>query len=230
MGEAGFARPERGGAAAHHGHERRRVVWRPQGRQRDEPAAGQRDASRRVDHRDLERRPGTQRRQQRGQAGGQHRLARARRTEQEQVVATGRRHLDGETGNVLAAHLGQVGRHRARVAPVAAEAGPATAPHFAAPSPARPPRPPTGPTHARQRGFVDARRRDHHTGFAQRGDQRDHPGDTPHRPVETRARPRRPNRRSTRPAPPRMRREPRPRSAGPARRRPCAPHSAPGSP
>ena len=39
VGEAGFAGPHRGRAAADHGDERGRVVRRPQRRPRDEPAA-----------------------------------------------------------------------------------------------------------------------------------------------------------------------------------------------
>src|ERR1700731_2288438 len=50
-----------------------------------------------------------QRRQQAREAARQQGLARTRRPEEEQVVAAGRGDLQGALGDLLAAHLGQVG-------------------------------------------------------------------------------------------------------------------------
>ena len=47
-----------------------------------------------------------------GQAAGEHGLARARRAEEEQVVAAGRGHLERPLGRLLAPHLGEVGAAR----------------------------------------------------------------------------------------------------------------------
>ena len=60
----------------------------------------------------LERVLGLERRQQARQAAGEHRLARARRPEQQQVVTAGRRDLDGEPPEALTAHVGHVGGRR----------------------------------------------------------------------------------------------------------------------
>ena len=79
----------------------------------------------RVDHGGLQRHLPLQLGQQAGQPLGQHRLARARRAQQEQVMAAGRRRLDRQPGHGVTAHLGQVGlrlggrsgRRRSRVRP-----------------------------------------------------------------------------------------------------------------
>ena len=85
--------------------ERRVAHERPLGRQ--EPRDG-------VDPRHLERLVGAERRQQAGEAAGQHRLAGPRRAGEEQVVAAGGRELEGPTGAFLPADVGEVrlGRRR----------------------------------------------------------------------------------------------------------------------
>jgi len=47
--------------------------------------------------------------QQAGQAAGEHRLARARRPEKEEVVPAGGRHFEGPFGRLLASHLREIG-------------------------------------------------------------------------------------------------------------------------
>ncbi len=66
----------------------------------------------RVHHRGLEQLARRQRRQQAGQALRQHRLARARRADEQQVVAAGRGDLQRALGVLLALDVAQVGRPR----------------------------------------------------------------------------------------------------------------------
>ena len=61
------------------------------------------------DHGDLQQLARAERRQDRGQAGRQHRLAGARRADHQEVVAAGRGDLQRPLGAFLAAHLGKVG-------------------------------------------------------------------------------------------------------------------------
>ena len=125
------------------------MVRRPQRWPADEPVR-ERQAGRRVDHRGLQRQVPAEGGEQAGQALGQHRLARARWPEQEEVVATGGRGLDGEAGHDLAPHVGQVRQRRfgpRRPAP-AREA--ATARRGRAPRRARTGSGPTGPPAGRR--------------------------------------------------------------------------------
>ena len=71
------------------------------------------DAGRAVDLGDLERLLEARRRQDPRQPPRQHRLARARRADHQQVVAAGGGDLERALGVLLPAHVGQVGRRRA---------------------------------------------------------------------------------------------------------------------
>lgn len=62
----------------------------------------------RMDHRHLEQLGGRKRRQDRRQPGRQHRLAGARRTDHQKVMAAGRGHLERPFGAFLALDLGKV--------------------------------------------------------------------------------------------------------------------------
>ena len=53
-------------------------------------------------------------RKQAGQPSRQHRLARAGRSHEQQVVIAGRGDFEGEPGNRLSAHVGEIGRGRRR--------------------------------------------------------------------------------------------------------------------
>ncbi len=70
-------------------------------------------AGHRMHHRGLEQLARRQRRQQARQALGQHRLARARRSDEQKVVPAGRGDLQRPLGALLAAHVAQVGNGRA---------------------------------------------------------------------------------------------------------------------
>ena len=108
--------PDAGPAADDRGR-RRRVV------RRAERAACARAALRRqepgdgVDPRDLERRVGAERRQDPGQPPREHRLARARRPGEQQVVPAGGGDLERAPRPLLAAHVGEVRHARAALPP-----------------------------------------------------------------------------------------------------------------
>ena len=87
---------------------RRGVVRFPEGRPHHQPAAVQ-HAGDAVDHADLQRRSRIQVRQQARQARGEHGLAGARRSDQQQVVAPGRGDLHRAPGGFHALHVGHVG-------------------------------------------------------------------------------------------------------------------------
>ncbi len=63
-----------------------------------------------LDHRDFERFACVERRQQAGQARGEHRLAGARRADHQKIVAAGGCDLERALGRLLALHIAQVGR------------------------------------------------------------------------------------------------------------------------
>jgi len=67
----------------------------------------------RMEHRDLQRFGGRERRQQAGQATRKHRLARARRADQQKIMATRRGHFERPAGGFLAFDVGEVGQPRA---------------------------------------------------------------------------------------------------------------------
>ena len=81
-----------------------------------------------VDARHLERLVRLERRQEPRQAAGEHRLARARRAGEQQVVAAGGRELERPPGALLAADVGEV-RGTAALVPSLAAARTAAAPH-----------------------------------------------------------------------------------------------------
>ena len=83
------------------------------GGREDETARREAQAAGGVGHRGGERLLAVERGQQAGQALGEHRLAAARRADEEQVMTAGRRHLQGVPRHRLAAHVGEVG-HRLR--------------------------------------------------------------------------------------------------------------------
>ena len=108
VGERDLAR-RRDRSAADEAGRRDRVVGRPERPAPHEPAAGV-HAGDRVDARDLERLGARQRRQDRRQAPRQHRLARARRALEQQVVAAGGGDLERAQRPGVAAYVGEVGR------------------------------------------------------------------------------------------------------------------------
>ena len=114
VGEADLAGLECVGPAAHQGHRRGPVVRSAERRTPDQPAGRQGQAGGGVDARRLERVGGAQVGQQPGQPAGQHRLARAGRADQQEVVPAGGRHLERVAGDRLAADVGQVGAGRRR--------------------------------------------------------------------------------------------------------------------
>lgn len=99
-------------AAAGQGRHGGRVVRGAEG-----PGAGQLalgdQAGHRVDHRGLQQLGRRQRRQQARQTGGHHRLPRARRPDEQQVVSAGRGDLQGALGVLLALDVPQVGNRPA---------------------------------------------------------------------------------------------------------------------
>ena len=121
MGEADLAGP-RHGAAADQGRgadARVRAPERPLGDQAPERRVG----SQGVHLGDRDRLGAGELGQQAGEAPGEHRLARARRADQEEVVAAGRRHLERPLGRLLAAHLREVGAAGAGRSPAARHPG-----------------------------------------------------------------------------------------------------------
>ena len=74
-----------------------------------EQARGRLLGHQRVDLGDGDRLPQGERRQQAGQAAGEHRLARAGRTQEEEVVPARGGHFEGPLGGLLATHLREVG-------------------------------------------------------------------------------------------------------------------------
>ncbi len=83
-------------------------------RRAERPPVGQRalgDLARNGgDHRDFEQLAGRERRQDRGQPRGEHRLAGAGRADHQQIVPAGRRDLQGALGALLALDVAQVER------------------------------------------------------------------------------------------------------------------------
>src|SRR5690606_31654979 len=89
-------------------------IWRTERPAPDErDAAGAELAGRAVDLRHAERFLFRKRRHNAGQPLGEHRLARARRSGHEQIMASGRGRQDGALGGRLAEHVGEVGLARA---------------------------------------------------------------------------------------------------------------------
>ena len=78
------------------------------GRLVDEAGPDGQHTSRRMDLGDLQRLGGGERGQEARQALGQHGLAAPRWSGEQQVVATGSRHLEGGTGHGLAPDVGEV--------------------------------------------------------------------------------------------------------------------------
>ena len=109
MGQRDFSEPGAAAAAADERRRRRRVVRRPE-RPGHSEAAPDRLTGRRVDPGDLQRFVGIQRRQDRRQASGQQRLARARPPDHQEVMAAGRRHLQRPPPAGQAPDHGEVGR------------------------------------------------------------------------------------------------------------------------
>ena len=115
MSQRRLARLRRVGAADEAGG-RDRVVGRAERALGDEARAPAQPGDR-LDARDLDRLVGAERRQDRRQAPGDHRLARARRALQEQVVPAGGGDLEPEDEPVVAADVREIGdllAHRCR--------------------------------------------------------------------------------------------------------------------
>jgi hypothetical protein len=98
----------RAGAAADQRRHARRMMRRAEGSLGGELAAHQL-ARERVHHRDLEHLLGRERRQDRGEPCGEHRLAGARRPDHQKIVAARGRHLENALGAFLALDVAQVG-------------------------------------------------------------------------------------------------------------------------
>ncbi len=111
-GEGRRARPGDAAAAADDGRDRRRVVRVLERRTADQRVPRGQQAGHRVHGGDLEGLLDRQRRQQPGEPLGEHRLARAGRAEQEQVVPSGGGDLDGGAPGRLPGDVGEVGQRR----------------------------------------------------------------------------------------------------------------------
>lgn len=127
--------PRDTGPAAHQGLHGRRMVRCAVRRPGDQRFAGREDPRDRVDGRDLHGVLSGQRRQDPGQPLGQHRLARARGSAEEEVVPSGGRHLQGAARRLLPGHVGEVGEVRGVPRPERPGASPAPSP---APGTSRP--------------------------------------------------------------------------------------------
>ena len=108
VGQADLAGPHPRRAAADQRDERGTVVGSAERRLGDE-AVGQRQAGGGVDAGGGHGVVALEGRQQARKAAGEHGLPRAGRPREQDVVAAGRRHLDGDPAHLLAADVGQVG-------------------------------------------------------------------------------------------------------------------------
>ena len=115
MREARLARPEVRPAADDRGR-RGAVVRRAERRAGDERLLVVHETGDRMDPRHLERGGGVERRQDPGQPAREHRLPRAGRPAEEDVVAARGRQLEGAPGAFLSADVGEVGRRRGAAA------------------------------------------------------------------------------------------------------------------
>ena len=127
VSEADLARSQRGRAASDQRDDRAGVVRRPERRSGHQSTSRHGHAGRRVDHRRRQRVGPAEGRQDAGQALRQHRLARAGRSDQQQMVAACRGDLQGLPGYGLPAHVGQIGRRWGVVADRTGRARQATA-------------------------------------------------------------------------------------------------------
>ncbi len=111
MRAADLARAHLAGTTADQGHGRAGVVRGPERWHAHQPAGRQGDARSRMDRRHLEGVVARQPRQQPRHGLGDHRLAGARRTDEQHVMAAGGGDLDGAASEGLALHVAP-GRHR----------------------------------------------------------------------------------------------------------------------
>jgi hypothetical protein len=100
-------------AAAGQGRHRGRVMWRPERPLARQPTSLDQPGHR-PDHGGLQQLARRQRRQQARQTLGQHRLARAGRADEQQIVPACRRDLERALGAFLTTHLVQVGHRSVR--------------------------------------------------------------------------------------------------------------------
>ncbi len=100
--EPDFARPQRPASAADQRHDGSQVVRGPEGPAADERACGERPTRGRVDTCDREGLVGVERGQKTGEPLGQHRLARTRWPDHQEMVRAGGRHLEGAPAESLA--------------------------------------------------------------------------------------------------------------------------------
>jgi hypothetical protein len=170
--------------ATDHRHRARSVVRRPPGRTANQPVDG-REPGGGLHPGGLERRGVVELGQQPGEAFGQHRLARARRADHEEVMSAGCGDLDREAGELMTADVGEIGHRRGlRSDRFVGGTGPGRlsgervdqfanvrrAPHVAM-------------RHERCLGVRP--RRNHHLRIGARVDQRERPRDMAQRAVET---------------------------------------------
>lgn len=113
MRQAHFARLHPEPAAGERRHRGRMVRAAERARPRQPPALQR--ARHRSDHRHLQRLGGIERRQDARQAGGEQRLARARRPAHQQVMPARRRNLERASRRLLPLHLGEIGPRHALV-------------------------------------------------------------------------------------------------------------------
>ena len=114
MREAHLAGPRHPTPTADQRRDRRRMVRRAKRRHPNEAAARLQDAGHRMDARHLERGFVVQERQDPRQPSREHRLPRAGRPGEQQVVAAGRGDLERTARTLLTPHVGQVGHDRER--------------------------------------------------------------------------------------------------------------------
>ena len=109
VGEGDLARSDPRRAPTDHRHRAHPVVGCPQ-RWPAHQAAGEREAGCGMDPGGLQRLVVVELGEETGEALGQHRLARAGRTDHQQVVTSGGSHLDRGASQRVAPHVGEVGR------------------------------------------------------------------------------------------------------------------------
>ena len=118
-GQADLAGPQGPAASTDQGDDGSLVMRRPEGRTLEQRALGHGAAGGRMDAGHRQRLGGRQRWEQSHEALGEHRLARTRRPDHEEVVTSRRGDLNGAPAQGLTPHVGQVGLGRSRRGSVA---------------------------------------------------------------------------------------------------------------
>ena len=108
MGAAELARPHQGAASSDQRHQRGAVMWGPHRRPADQNPGRQRDPGGRVDSRDFKGRPDLEQWEETRQPLGQHRLARTRRPDEQEMVAARGGYLHGQSPEVLPSYVRKI--------------------------------------------------------------------------------------------------------------------------